>query len=78
MLSRLDLHQLGPAFGMPVYLFQGAHDLVTDPGVARRYFDTIKAPAKEFIVLPHSGHDPTPEWLEAHVALLARLRPALL
>ncbi|MDN4035738.1 hypothetical protein [Massilia sp. YIM B02443] len=36
----------------------GQEDLLSSPRVARRYFDAIEAPAKEFIVVPRAGHDP--------------------
>lgn len=70
MLSTVDLPGLGPDFEIPVYLLQGSEDLVTTPDVAKRYFDTIRAPAKRFIVLPATGHDPNPAMLEAMLEVL--------
>jgi pimeloyl-ACP methyl ester carboxylesterase len=77
MLSTIDLHKLGTRFEVPVYLLHGVHDLVTDMAVARRYFDAISAPAKEFIAMPNTGHDPNVEMIEAQAAVLAKLHAKL-
>jgi pimeloyl-ACP methyl ester carboxylesterase len=70
MASKLDLYQLGPAFAMPVYMLQGAQDLVTMPAQARRYFDAIEAPKKEFVLLERTGHDPNPAMIAAQYRVL--------
>lgn len=78
MLSTIDLHKLGATFDIPVFLLQGAEDLVTTPEVARRYFDTIVAPAKEFILLPNTGHDPNATMLDTQLqTLTSRVLPLL-
>lgn len=74
MLSTVDLPRLGTEFAIPVYLFHGQHDLVTDIAIARRYFDAIKAPAKEFIIVKEAGHDPNQPWIDAQGKLLRHLR----
>lgn len=70
MLAGVDLPRLGMEFAMPVFLVQGAHDLTTTPDVARRYFDAIKAPRKEFFLLPRVGHDPNPDLVAAQYNIL--------
>ena len=70
MQSAIDLPRLGYDFQMPVFLVQGADDLVTVPEVAKRYFDSIRAPQKEFFLLPNTGHDPNPAMLETQTAIL--------
>jgi pimeloyl-ACP methyl ester carboxylesterase len=65
MLSTIDLTKLGPEFKLPVFLVQGEDDLVTLPEVAKRYFDAISAPQKEYFLLPRTGHDPNPLMIEA-------------
>ncbi|WP_296944100.1 alpha/beta fold hydrolase [uncultured Massilia sp.] len=70
MASKLDLYKLGPDFAMPVYMVQGAQDLVTMPAQAKRYFDTIKAPRKEFVLVERTGHDPNVPMLAAQYRLL--------
>lgn len=78
MAQQIDLPKLGLNFGMPVYLINGADDLVTTPEVARKYFDAITAPAKEFVLLPRTGHDPNGAMVDAQYAILkTRVLPAL-
>ncbi len=76
MYSRVDLPGLGARFDIPVFIIQGAEDLVATPEVARRYFDGIAAPQKEFVLVPHAGHDPNVALIEAqHRILSERVRP---
>ncbi len=49
-----DLLSLAPQFKIPVIVIEGPDDLVT-PG-ARRFFDAVVAPHKEFHLLPGTGH----------------------
>jgi pimeloyl-ACP methyl ester carboxylesterase len=70
MLSTIDLHKLGTTFDIPVFLLQGTEDLVTTPAVAKRYFDTITAPVKDFILLPKTGHDPNETMLDTQLKTL--------
>lgn len=73
MQSGLNIMTLGLKFEIPVFLIQGAMDLVTVPEIAKSYFDSISAPQKEFVLLPLTGHDPNPEMLEAQHRILKRL-----
>lgn len=76
MFSTVALEQLGPDFALPVFLLQGAEDLVTVPEIARRYFDAIVAPQKAFILLPAVGHDPNTAMVDAQFKVLVeRVRP---
>ncbi len=76
MFSQVDLEKLGLKFEVPVFLLQGTEDLVTMPEVAKRYFDHIVAPQKEFILLPAVGHDPNAAMVGAQLKLLnERVRP---
>jgi pimeloyl-ACP methyl ester carboxylesterase len=45
-------------YRIPVYFFQGKYDLITATSAARKYFDAIDAPKKEFVVLENSAHLP--------------------
>lgn len=76
MQATLDINKLGHDFPMPVFLVQGAEDLVTVPEVARTYFDAIKAPQKEFFLVPMVGHDPNPPMVDAQYRILkSRILP---
>jgi pimeloyl-ACP methyl ester carboxylesterase len=45
-------------FRMPVYFFQGKYDLITATSAARKYYNLIIAPKKEFVVFENSAHLP--------------------
>jgi pimeloyl-ACP methyl ester carboxylesterase len=70
MAATIDLPRLGLQFALPVYLVQGAEDLVTTPEVARRYFDSLSAPDKAFRLLAGTGHDPNAAMVEAQYEIL--------
>jgi pimeloyl-ACP methyl ester carboxylesterase len=46
----------GLHFKVPVYLIQGEEDILTSKELTRAYFDKLKAPKKEFILLPGAAH----------------------
>ena len=73
MLAGVALASLGTDFAVPVYLIQGSEDLVTMPKVAKRYFDSIRAPSKEYVLLDKTGHDPNQAVLDALRAILDKL-----
>jgi pimeloyl-ACP methyl ester carboxylesterase len=78
MFASVDLPALGTRFDVPVFIVQGAEDLVTAPDVTRDYFDRISAPEKELLVLPRTGHDPNTAMLAAIRTLLTeRVRPLI-
>jgi pimeloyl-ACP methyl ester carboxylesterase len=70
MASKVNLPALGASFPMPVFMVQGADDLLTLPHDTRRYFDSINAPQKEYITVPRTGHDPNRPMLDAQFKLL--------
>ena len=78
MFSTIDLRKLGMKFDIPIFLLQGAEDLVTTPEVAKRYFDAISAPQKDFVLLVRTGHDPNEIMVAAQWELLKqRVLPLL-
>lgn len=44
-----------------VYLFQGDHDMNTPTILARKWFDELKAPYKEYVAFKESAHSPIKE-----------------
>ena len=70
MFSKVDLPAMGTTFELPVYLLMGTQDLLTSPVVARRYFASISAPHKDFVLIPRAGHDPNQAVLDAQLTLL--------
>lgn len=51
-----NLFQEIAAVEVPVYFVAGQHDRVTNSGLQARYLDQLRAPKKEYILFPHSGH----------------------
>ena len=70
IFSKVDLPASGSTFAVPVFLIHGAQDLVATPEVAQRYFHGIKAPRKEFVMVPNAGHDPNSALVEAQYQIL--------
>lgn len=74
MASTIDLPKLGTRFDIPVYLIQGAEDLVTTKEVTKAYFDSIVAPHKDHILLERVGHDPNAAMVDAQYKVLKGIR----
>lgn len=53
-----DLFKQAAAVEVPYYLFQGVHDYQTPYGIARRYFQHLKAPQKALFTFAESAHSP--------------------
>ncbi len=47
---------LGLAFAVPVFFFQGAEDFTTPTALARAYLEMIRAPQKAFVPIEGGGH----------------------
>jgi pimeloyl-ACP methyl ester carboxylesterase len=75
MFSRVDLAKLGRV-EIPTFVIHGSEDLVAIPDVAKRYLDGIAAPQMEFVLVPHSGHEPNLPMIEAEYTIMReRVRP---
>ncbi|MFJ9415375.1 alpha/beta fold hydrolase [Streptomyces sp. NPDC101227] len=46
----------GTAFRIPFFVFQGERDVLTPPEGARRFFDDVTAPVKEFALIEDASH----------------------
>ncbi len=51
-----DARDLGPKFDVPFFIFEGEFDNITPADLARKYFDRIEAPHKDFVLLKGAGH----------------------
>ncbi|MEU8971065.1 alpha/beta hydrolase [Streptomyces monashensis] len=68
----------GTRFAVPFFVFQGARDLVTPPGRARRFFDDVEAPAKHFELVEDAAHFSAYTHPDRFLTLLLdRVRPQL-
>ncbi|MCG7523249.1 alpha/beta hydrolase [Streptomyces sp. OfavH-34-F] len=74
----------GTDFKIPFFLFQGEKDVLTSPVLARRFFDDVRAPVKEFALIEDCSHfaafrrpDRFLELLLAHVRPVATTSKAV-
>jgi pimeloyl-ACP methyl ester carboxylesterase len=75
MFAGVDLPALGRDYHVPVFVVQGAEDLVTLSEVTRTFVEAIEPPDKELIIVPHAGHDPNRPMIEAiHDLLMRKVR----
>jgi len=51
-----DAWREGTRFEVPFFIFQGADDVLTPPGLARAYFDDVIAPVKGMTLIRNAGH----------------------
>ena len=56
MIATINLLRDNLDFKIPVYLIQGNEDILTPKENSKKYFDTIKAPKKEYYLLPKAAH----------------------
>lgn len=71
-----DVRQLGPDYAIPMFIFNGDKDAVTPIIFAKAWFDTIRAPKKEFVILKGGGHSAMLTMPDAFLReLVTRVRP---
>lgn len=56
-----NLMETIPSQAIPVYIFHGRYDFQTSYDVARRYYEQLDAPEKEFYTFENSAHSPNYE-----------------
>jgi pimeloyl-ACP methyl ester carboxylesterase len=78
-LELVDLPVLGTNFSIPIFIIQGQEDLTAVPELAKAYFDSIKAPRKQFYLVPGTGHEPSATELDMTLQVLVEyVRPLAL
>lgn len=55
-LEDIDPALFHATFAVPIYVIQGAEDLTAPPSLARALVRNIRAPKKEFVLIPDAGH----------------------
>lgn len=63
-IARLEFDKSVKKLDVPVYLFQGDHDKNTPTVLARKWFDDLEAPYKEYMPFHESAHSPINEECE--------------
>jgi pimeloyl-ACP methyl ester carboxylesterase len=53
---RYDAYALGSRFELPVFVFQGASDVLTITALAEEYLATVEAPDKAFVPIEGASH----------------------
>jgi pimeloyl-ACP methyl ester carboxylesterase len=66
----VDLRQDAQTLEVPVYFFEGRHDINAPPYLVEDYMQRLEAPHKELIWFEHSGHSPWVDESEKVVDLL--------
>ena len=56
-----NLFETSIDFEVPVYIIHGKYDYQTSYVLAKEYFNTLRAPKKEFFTFEHSAHSPNIE-----------------
>lgn len=56
MRATIHLMKNNTGFKIPVYFIQGAEDLLTPPEATKKYFNSLKAPAKKYYLLSKTAH----------------------
>jgi hypothetical protein len=56
-----------------IFILQGQEDLTALPELAKAYFETIKAPRKQFYIVPGTGHEQSAEELDLTLKLLTEM-----
>jgi pimeloyl-ACP methyl ester carboxylesterase len=78
-MEHVDLPALGTDFAIPIFILQGEEDLTALPELAKAYFDSIKAPRKQFYLVPGTGHEPSATELDMTLKVLVeQVRPLAL
>ncbi|MQY37963.1 hypothetical protein SRB17_59710 [Streptomyces sp. RB17] len=52
----IDEYAEGTAFRLPFFVFQGESDVLTPPQPARRFYDEVTAPLKDFALIREASH----------------------
>lgn len=78
-MQDIDLPRLGTDFEIPIFIVQGQEDRTAIPELAKAYFDSIKAPRKQFYLVPGAGHEPSTTQFELTLKVLTeQVRPLAL
>jgi len=78
-LLDVDLAALGTDSAIPIFISQRQENLFAMPELAKAYFDAIKAPRKQFFLVPGTGYGPSVAQLDLTLKVLTeQIRPLAL
>jgi pimeloyl-ACP methyl ester carboxylesterase len=76
--AAVDERAEGTDFAIPFFVFQGARDVLTPPEPARRFFDDVTAPVKDFALIEDASHFASFRRPDVFLELmLTRVRPVV-
>ncbi|MER7670641.1 alpha/beta hydrolase [Kitasatospora sp. NPDC096128] len=76
--ATFDERAEGTDFRIPFFVFQGDSDVLTPPAPARRFFDDVTAPVKEFALIQDASHFASFRHPDRFLDLmLTKVRPAI-
>ncbi|MEV6115121.1 alpha/beta hydrolase [Streptomyces sp. NPDC052109] len=74
----VDEYAEGTAFRLPFFLFQGDSDVLTPPEPARRFYESVTAPVKDFALIQGASHFASYRHPDRFLDLmLAKVRPVV-
>lgn len=74
IIETINLMRDNLDFKIPVYLIQGNEDIMTPKENSKKYFDKIKAPKKEYFLLPNSAHGFNQSVVEAQYKIFKSIK----
>ncbi|MDH6138199.1 proline iminopeptidase [Kitasatospora sp. GP30] len=76
--ATIDERAEGTDFPIPFFIFQGDGDVLTPPQPAKRFFDEVSAPVKEFALIRNASHFASFRHPDQFLDLmLTKVRPAI-
>jgi pimeloyl-ACP methyl ester carboxylesterase len=73
VLKKDDLFASSVKFEVPFYIVQGAYDYQVSQVLAKKYFDVLEAPKKEFFLFDNSAHSPNMEEPEKFIEVFRKI-----
>jgi pimeloyl-ACP methyl ester carboxylesterase len=73
MMAGIHFSKSQQEFKLPVFFLQGEEDILTSKEITKPYYDKIRAPKKEYILLPGAAHGFNQSVLEAQYKIMRQL-----
>ena len=74
MSASINLMNDNSDFQVPVYIIQGSEDILTPKEKTKAYFDQLKAPNKEYYLLPKTAHGFNLSVIETKYKIFKRIK----
>ncbi|QHL86841.1 alpha/beta fold hydrolase [Nibribacter ruber] len=73
MMAGVDFMKDGLIFQVPVTFIQGEVDILTAPELTRAYYEKVKAPKKDFVLVPGAAHGHNQAVIDAQYVAVKKL-----